>query len=131
MMSVPLQQLPNQSFSILLDSNQWDFLLKTVEDSTVVSLTLNGTDLLDSAKAPAGAFIIPSIYEESGNFFFVTQSFQLPYYTNFNVTQSLIYISATELATLRTPTPPPITAADFNPIAALPLRFQPVGYVES
>jgi hypothetical protein len=129
MMQLPLQQLPNQSFSILLDGNQWDFLLKTVEDMTAVSLMLNGTDILDSARAAAGTFIIPSIYEESGNFFFVTQSFQLPYYTQFNVTQALIYISATELAALRVSKTPPITAADFNPIAALPLRFQPSGYV--
>ena len=79
----------------MLDGNQWDFLLKTVEDTTVVSLALNGQDILDSARAAAGSFIIPSIYEESGNFFFVTQNFQLPFYTAFNVTQSLVYINLT------------------------------------
>jgi hypothetical protein len=61
----------------------------------------------------------------------VTQNFQLPFYTSFNVTQSLIYISAAELAALRAPTSPPVTAASFNPIAALPLRFAPAGYVEA
>jgi hypothetical protein len=128
MQLVPLTQNPNQSFSISLDNNQWDFLLKTVGNGTVVSLTINGNDVLDSAQAPAGALLIPSEYEESGNFFFVTQSFQLPYYTQFTVTQSLIYISASELAALRVPKSPPITAADFNPIAALPLRFAPQNY---
>jgi hypothetical protein len=128
MQGIPLQQLPNQSFSIVLDGNQWDFTIKTVEDITIVSLKLNGVDVIDSARAAAGAFIIPYIYLENGNFFFVTQDFELPYYPQFNVSQSLLYISAAELAELRVPNLLPITAKDFNPIAALPLRFSPVGY---
>ncbi|HZZ80039.1 MAG TPA: hypothetical protein VFE62_16115 [Gemmataceae bacterium] len=131
MQQLPLQQLPNQSFSVLLDGNQWTFLFKTIEDTTVASLTLNGTDLLDSARCAAGSFLIPSEYEEEGNFFFVTQNQQLPYYTEFNVTQSLIYVSANELAALRAPKSLPITAADFNPLASLPLRFTPQGYTQA
>ena len=130
MMNLPIQQIPNQSFSVALDGNNWDFVLKTAGDTTVVSLTLNGTDILDGARAVAGGFIIPSLYQEAGNFFFVTQNFELPYYTEFTVTQNLIYISASELAVLRTPPASPIiTAASFNPLGALPLRFQPIGYV--
>jgi hypothetical protein len=128
MMSVPLQQLPNQSFSILLDGNQWNVLLKTAADTTVCSLTLNGSDLLDSARCVAGAFIIPCQYQEAGNFFFVTQNQQLPTWTQFTVSQALIYISQAELNALRVPTSDRVTAADFNPIAAFPLRFAPQGY---
>jgi hypothetical protein len=131
MQQIPIQQLPNQSFTVLLDGNQWDVTLKTVGDATAVSLILNGTDVLQGARCVAGSFLIPSRYEEAGNFFFVTQSRQLPYYTQFNVTQSLIYASAAELAALRAPKPLPITAADFNPLAALPLRFAPQGYVRA
>lgn len=130
MQQIPLQQIPNQSFSILLDGNQWNILLKTVEDITVVSMTLNGADILDSAHAVAGSFIIPSIYQESGNFFFTTLNQDLPYYTDFNVSQQLIYISATELAVLRVPPPLPIPASFFDPLGGLPLRFAPQGYVE-
>jgi hypothetical protein len=128
MQQLPLQQLPNQSFAILLDGNQWNVLLKTAEDTTVASLTVNGASLLDSARCAAGAFLIPADYEEAGNFFFVTQNQQLPFYSKFNVTQSLIYISAAELAALRTPKAPPITTAEFNPLGALPLRFAPQDY---
>jgi hypothetical protein len=129
MMQVPIQAVANQSFSSILDGNTWEFLLKTVEDSTVVSLSLNGANILDSARAAAGSLIIPSLYEESGNFFFTTQDFELPFYTSFNVSQSLLYVSAAELAIFRTPSAPPITAADFNPIAPLPARFAPQNYV--
>jgi hypothetical protein len=128
MMQVPIQAVPNQSFSIILDNNQWAILLKTVDSATVVSLSLNGNDVLDSARAVSGSLIIPSQYEESGNFLFVTSNSQLPLYTLFNVSQSLLYVSAAELAAFRLPTPTPITAAYFNPIAALPLRFAPQGY---
>ena len=72
MMTIPIKQLPNQSFSIVLDSNQWTFLLKTVGDVTVASLSLNNVKILDSSRAVAGQFIIPYEYLESGNFFFVT-----------------------------------------------------------
>jgi hypothetical protein len=129
MMSIPIQAIPNQSFSLILDSNNWNFLLKTAEDTTVVSLTLNGNDIIDSVRAVSGSLIIPSQYEENGNFFFTTANFELPFYTFFNISQSLIYVNASELSAFRTPPSPPITAAYFNPIAALPLRFSPVGYV--
>jgi hypothetical protein len=131
MQQVPLQQLPNQSLSVLLDGNQWNVLLKTARGTTVASLTLNGTGVLDGARCVAGSFVIPSDYEEAGNFFFVTQNGDLPVYTEFNVTQSLVYVSASELAALRAPKSPPVTAADFNPIAALPLRFAPRGYTQA
>ena len=128
MMQVPIQAIPNQSFSILLDNNQWNVVLKTAEDTTIISLTLNGNDVIDSARAAAGSLIIPSQYEESGNFFFTTANEQLPYYTQFNINQSLLYASAPELTAFRVSPPPRITAAFFNPIAALPLRFAPQNY---
>lgn len=128
MIIVPLQAIPNQSFSIVLDNNTWGLKLKTVEDTTVVSMTLNGITVIDSARAVSGSFIIPSEYQESGNFLFTSASFQLPYFDQFGVTQALVYLNAAEMAALRVPSTLPITAADFNPIAALPLRFAPQGY---
>jgi hypothetical protein len=128
MMQIPLRAVPNQSFTAILDGNTWAITLKTVGDATAVSLTLNNTALLTGARAAAGALVIPSRYEESGNFLFLTAGNELPYYTQFGVTQSLVYVSAAELAAARTPPALPLTAADFNPLAALPPRFSPRGY---
>lgn len=128
MQQIPLQAVPNQAFSVIFDNNRWDFAIKTTVGQTSVSLSRNGIVLLENARAVAGAFIIPSQYEEAGNFIFSVQSFQLPAYPRFGVTQYLIYVSAEELDILRAPVAPPITAADFNPIADLPLRFSPQGY---
>lgn len=128
MQLLPLQAIPNQAFSIVLDNNQWLFVIKTTNGVMSVSLGLNNDVVLDNARAVANGLIIPSRYQESGNFIFVTQNFQLPYYTEFGTTQALIYVTAAELETFRAPVGLPITASDFSPLGALPLRFAPQGY---
>lgn len=130
MQIIPLQTLPNQSFNIVLDNNSWGFALKTCNGETAASITLNNNIVIENTRAIANGLIIPSIYEEadSGNFMFLTQNFQLPDYTQFGVTQVLVYLTASELTTIREPLGYPITANDFNSIAALPLRFAPQGY---
>lgn len=125
---VPIQAIPNQQFTIILDGNTWDFVIKATDGVMSVTLTRNGAMIMQNMRVVANMRIIPSAYEEAGNFVFVTQNFELPDYTKFNVSQVLLYASAAELATLRAPHAPPITEADFNPIAALPLRFAPQGY---
>lgn len=130
MQNIPIQAIPNQAFSIVLDNNSWGFVIKSTNGAISVSLTFNGVDLVDGARAVANMRIIPSQYEEAGNFAIVTLNHDVPDYTQFGITQQLIYASAAEIAALRNaPTPDPITAADFDPIAALPLRFAPQGYV--
>lgn len=129
MQTIALQAIPNQEFSIILDNNNWNFNIRAANSVVAVTLSLNNNIVIQNTRAVANERIIPSIYEEAGNFLFLTQNFQLPIYTQFGITQTLVYISAAELAILRVPPTPPITAADFNPIAALPLRFQPAGYV--
>lgn len=129
MQSIPLQAIPNQSFSITLDRNQWNFTLKTTNDVIAVSLTKNNVTLIENLRAVANTLIIPYRYLEDGNFLFLTKNFQLPDYTQFGVTQLLIYLSPADLVISRTPSSDPIIrATDFNPIAALPLRFAPQGY---
>lgn len=128
MQSIPLKALPNQAFSVTLDDNQWDFVIKSTNGTVSISLTRNAELILSNARAVGNTKIIPSEYEEAGNFMIVVQNFELPNYTKFDVTQTLIYGSAAELAALRLPPSVPITAAFFNPDAALPLRFAPQGY---
>jgi hypothetical protein len=128
MQIIPLESLPNQTFTVVLDSNQWVVTLKTTNGVISVSLSLNNIDIVDNARAVANELIIQSEYLESGNFLFLTQNFDLPNYTQFGITQSLIYLSAVDLAGLRVAPPSPITATDFNPIAPLPLRFSPSNY---
>lgn len=133
---IPTQQLPNQSLSITLDGVLYDVTIRTTDGITNVSISQNGALILENAIAVACGPIIPSPYMESGNFLFLTANHQLPNYEQFGLTQSLFYLSPAELAAFRkalvaaSPAVPTITANDFNPIAQLPLRFAPQGYVE-
>lgn len=128
MIQIPIQAIPNQDFSINLDGSFYDIAIKTTHGVMSVSLSRDAAVIITNLRAVAFGPIIPSRYEEKGNFTFITLNGQLPDYKKFNVTQNLVYFTADELAAFRTPAIPPIPAESFNPIAALPLRFSPQGY---
>lgn len=129
MNQIPIQAIPNQSFTINLDNALYDISIKYTNGCMSVSISRDNSALIENLRAVAGQLIIPCKYQEAGNFLFTTLNQQLPDYTQFNVTQQLIYLSADELAAIRTPTPSQITDDFFNPIAAFPLRYKPQGYV--
>lgn len=129
MQQIPIQALPNQSFSVQLDGNQWDWTIELVGEAIAVSLSLNSVVVLTGLNIASGSRIIPAEYEEAGNFVLVTMSQQVPDYTQFGTSQQLIYLNATELDAIRVPPPPIVTAAYFDPNAALPLRLFPQDYV--
>jgi len=127
--SIPLQAVPNQNFTINVGGNLFDITLQSTNGVMSVSMTINGVDTLDGIRCVAYAPLIPSKYQEAGNFLFITSNNQIPDYTQFNITQSLIYFTPAELTAFRLPPTLPITDAFFNPNGALPLRFAPQGYV--
>lgn len=129
--TIPIAAIPSQEFTVVLDNHTWDFTIRQTNGCMSVSLTLNGNQVIDNLRAMAGMRLIPSQYEEAGNFVFVTANFQMPDYILFNASQSLLYFSAAELSAIRQPPPTTITKTFFNPIAALPLRFSPQNYVEA
>lgn len=129
MREIPLKQIPNQEVSVQLDDGFFNLSIKTTGNSTSVSIAYNGTQIIQNMRAVSNQYIIPSAYQEHGNFMFVTSNFELPYYSQFGLTQSLIYVTGADMAVIRQPVTPPIVASDFNPAGNLPLRFKPQGYV--
>lgn len=125
---VPIESIPSQTLTIVLDNNLYVLGIRQVSGVVAMSVTRNGIDIIDNLIAAAAQPIIPAKYQEAGNFMFLTASNQLPNYTLFNISQSLLYFTAAELATFRTPPTPPVTAAFFDPVGELPLRFSPQGY---
>lgn len=134
---IPLQQIPNQKFTISLDGVLFNITLKKCNGVMAMSVSINGTATIDNLICAACAPIIPAKYLEDGNFMFLTANNQLPDYKQFGLTQSLFYFTAAELAAFRevpvasSPAVPTVTAAFFNPIAGLPLRFAPQGYTQA
>ncbi len=131
MQIIPLQALPSQEFSVPLDNNRWDFTIQYVNGSIAVTLLLNSVPLITGMHIVGGMRIIPSEYEEAGNFVLVTGNYQVPDYTQFGSSQQLIYFSAAELSLIRVPAPALLTPAFFDPNAALPLRIFPHGYIQA
>ena len=128
MQIVPLSAIPNQELSVVLDNNQWDISVKLVNGAIAVSLTMNGVDIVDSARAVAGMRIIQSLYQQNGNFAIISTNQTVPDYTQFGTTQFLVYTTIAELATNQSPPDTEVPAAYFDPIAPLPLRFAPQNY---
>lgn len=132
MQQLNLQAVPSQTLTYLdTAANQWEIGVKLTELSVAFSFTLNGELLLENITGAAGFRLIPYNYLSTSNFVLVTQNQQIIDYTQFGTSQFLIALSAEEVASLRTSMNSLVlvTAADFDPRGALPLRFKPQGYI--
>lgn len=131
MQTVPIQAIPSQTFIFIDPSNNtWDIAIRNVSMQMAFTISLNGTQLVQNICAVAGYRIIPYDYLENGNFVLVTQNYQVPDYTLFGTNQALVFITQDEIEAFRVPlnSLSIITASDFDPNGALPLRFAPQGY---
>lgn len=125
---IPLKNIPNQEFSTVQDDNQWNISVRLVAGAIAVSLSCNGVEIVTNARAVAGMRILQSIHQQNGNFAIATNNQEIPDYTKFQITQFLIYISPAELAVSQAPPSDRVPEVYFDPIAPLPLRFEPQGY---
>jgi hypothetical protein len=101
MLIVPLAAIPNQSFNIFLDNNEWDFTIYTVGNVMAADVVLNGAIILLGQRLTPVTPVIPYRYLENGNFLFITENFDYPDYTMFGASQNLFYVSPTELEAIR------------------------------
>ena len=102
MQTINIAAIPNQSFSIQLESNFYFIELKEANGAMVISITRNSILLIENMICVIGTPLIPYEYLEDGNFFFTTDAVNsVPYYTAFGITQFLFYITQAEIASLR------------------------------
>lgn len=98
---IDIDPIPNQEFSVTVDGNRWDFVIKEAVSSMICDLSLNDEVILSGARIVTGTPIIPYEYlRRQGNFIILTENDELPYWTQFGVNQQLIYASAEELSLL-------------------------------
>lgn len=98
MQTIPLQPIPNQSFSLQLGSNNYDIRLRTCESGvTSVDVIINNIPLLSGQRAVSNFPVIAYEYLTDGNFMFITQNDEYPDYTQFGVTQFLIFADRKEI----------------------------------
>lgn len=98
---IPIQALPNQTFSVTLNGARFDISILETNGVMSASIAINDTPVIENVRATASTFLLPYLYQENGNFLFLNMSEQLIYYTNFGITQTLIWLSPGDLAYLR------------------------------
>lgn len=128
MIEVQIESVPNQNFSFAQSGYQWLVTLQTTAGVTAVTIQRDAEVIIGGVRAVANQMIIPSYYQEAGNFAFLTLNDELPYYDKFNVSQSLVYFTPSELEVALVTQGYPVLASYFNSDGALPLRFAPKGY---
>jgi hypothetical protein len=101
MLSIPIATIPNQIFNVLLDQNEWEISIYLANNIMAVDLNLNGVDIIIGQRAVPATPLIPYEYLENGNFIFVTDDYDYPIYTEFGISQLLVYASPTELLEIR------------------------------
>lgn len=98
MIKIPLLSVPNQSVSIVLEGDFYDLVLKAARDVMAMDIVRNSEVLVTGQRLCPDMPLLVYPYLQSGNFYFLTANGEYPYYTEFNTTQSLIYLSAAEVA---------------------------------
>lgn len=101
MQLVPLTQVPNQSFTVRLDSSRYDITIKEARGRMVVDMARDDVVLFRGLVAKTGTPLIPYRYLELGNFVFITDGEVEPYFELFNVSQQLVYLTLAEVEALR------------------------------
>lgn len=96
MIDITLSAIPNQTVAIRLEDRQYSITVQ--ETRGVMSATITRDDVLivSGMRMVAGSPIIPYQYLENGNFVVITENDELPDYTLFGNTQSMVYVSTAE-----------------------------------
>lgn len=104
MRTISIDAIPNQELSVTLDGNRWGITLKEANGVMCCTLVLNDVTILSGQRIVAGSPLIPYRYlQGSGNFWILTDGDDMPYYTEFGVTQQLVYMGAAEYAAVARP----------------------------
>jgi hypothetical protein len=101
MITVPLQAIPNQTFSIQIDDNIFSFVLKFIINFMIVDLSINNVPILTGLRLVPQYPVVPYKYLENGNFILITANNDYPNYTQFGITQFLVYATQDELEDIR------------------------------
>ena len=91
---------PNQRFSTVVDSFEFDIELHTAYDLLFASISVDGTTVKTSGRCVPSGWLIPyPAYapEGCGNFRFETRNSEYPNYQNFNTSCFLVYYSKEEI----------------------------------
>lgn len=97
MRTIPIEAIANQQFSVRLDNALYDITIKETRGVMSVTIARDDVVLIANSRVTAGTPLLPYQYDEIGNFVMLVEDEELPYWTNFGITQQLIYVTAAEV----------------------------------
>jgi hypothetical protein len=100
MRTIPIAAVPSQSLSIRVDNVRIVLRIKEANGVMIADVERDNTAIISGTRVLAGEPIIPYRYLEEGNFLVLTIDDELPDWREFGISQSLIYITADEVAAL-------------------------------
>lgn len=101
MFEIALAQEASQSFTCVLGGKRYDITIRDIGgDIMAATIVRDGVTLIEGQRVVAGTPLLPYTHLEDGNFMLLTQGGQYPYYTEFGVTQFLLYLTPEEIAAL-------------------------------
>lgn len=102
MKAITLQAIPNQEIIVTVDENRYTIQIKDCSGFMTYGVQRNGETIINNGnRIVNGALLLPYQYMEDGNFIFNIPDSELPDYTQFEVTQFLVYASQEELESIR------------------------------
>ncbi len=101
MIDIGIAAVANQTFFVQLEGVPYTVTLHAADDVVAATISRDDETLLTGARVTPGMPLLPYRYQERGNFLLLTNEGDLPDFTQFGVTQFLVYLTAAELAALR------------------------------
>ena len=114
MLNIPLQAIPNQSFSVQIDNNTYDLSIYDCGNIMAVDIAINNTIIVTGSRAVPLNFLLPYRYLENGNFLITSLDDEYPDWRRFGLDQFLIFASQAELNVIRIP---PSVSAHYAAVA--------------
>ncbi|PHM47170.1 phage baseplate plug family protein [Xenorhabdus miraniensis] len=92
MREIPLRAIPNQRLAVTLDDVNWVITLKAARNMMLCDIQRDEVTLIQGSRLVPNASLIPYAYLSSaGNFALLTENHELPWWEQFESTQTLIY----------------------------------------
>ena len=101
MLNIPLQAIPNQSFSLQINNNTYDLSVYDCGNIMAVDIAINNTVIVTGSRAVPRNFLLPYRYLENGNFLITSLDDEYPDWRRFGLDQFMVFASQAELNAIR------------------------------
>lgn len=102
MIQIDVQQIPNQEFEKEIDGKRYTIKLRTFHGITLADIFVDDVCAKRAVRVCPNVPIIPYKYlTQGGNFVFYSIDGSYPHYTQFGITQQLVYMTDDEIEELQ------------------------------